>query len=94
MASDAGDPRCGDLGSTCLGDLDCGGGYTCDTAQGACMPMGRPLCGGFAGAACPADSVYTECRYLVRADFGPCLTVEEARCACVPPARTYFVCRP
>ena len=89
--SGSGDPdagaACGDLGKMCTGDSDCGGGFGCNGS--VCLPTGRPICGGFAGATCPAGLV---CQYLSSADFGPCLTPDESACACMGAARTYFVC--
>jgi hypothetical protein len=43
--------------------------------------MGRPDCGGFAGATCDGPT-YTECLELIGADFGPCVTPAERECAC------------
>ncbi|MCB9594474.1 MAG: hypothetical protein H6719_17205 [Sandaracinaceae bacterium] len=84
---------CDDLGKPCTSDTECGGGYTCDTFRHACLPpMGeaRPFCGGFVGAPCPTTGMYTVCNYLTSADIGPCLTPDEALCACMPPAREHF----
>ena len=92
-AGDAG-PICGDLGKPCTSASDCGGGYTCGGEPSACLPpgSGRPDCGGFAGAECPTTGAYTVCRYFARSDYGPCLTTEEAVCACAGRARPYFDC--
>jgi hypothetical protein len=91
-AIDGGGPvGCGDLGKPCEGPSDCSPGYECDDFRGRCLPTGRPICGGFAGADCPAGGIYSECRYLMSADFGPCLTTDEATCACAE-LRDIFVC--
>ena len=46
---------------------------------GICVPD-REGCGGFAGAVCPPEA--PTCLYLEGADFGVCLTAEEADCVC------------
>jgi hypothetical protein len=96
---DAGSPdaSAGDAG-TCFDGLsepcetidDCTSGFECNI--GRCMPQGREVCGGFAGAPCTM-SPYTECLYFTSADFGTCLTPAELACACArSDASTYFVC--
>lgn len=71
---------CGRLGEACFPGADCGPGLECVDGI-ACVPPGRGTCGGFVGAPCPSDGPPV-CTYFPRADYGPCLTVEEAACAC------------
>ncbi|MCS6798298.1 MAG: hypothetical protein NZ898_07185 [Myxococcota bacterium] len=89
-APDAASDDCGDLGKPCGLAGGCTSGYACDDFRGVCLPSGRPICGGFVGAPCP-DGLYRHCRYLMHADFGPCLTAAEAECACTA-LRDLFVC--
>lgn len=64
---------------TCDETDRCPAGFECQI--GRCAPQGRPVCGGFAGATCPAPYV-DPCLYYAGTDFGPCLTPEERACAC------------
>jgi hypothetical protein len=68
-------------GRTCTDTTECDSGLTCDL--GRCIPQGRATCGGFAGRACDATSMYTDCVYRpTGGDVGTCLSPEEHRCVC------------
>jgi hypothetical protein len=60
----------------------CGAGFQC--LQGACTPEGRALCGGFAGAECPAQ--FGVCLMCTGCDYGVCFTEMEKTCVCATPS--------
>jgi hypothetical protein len=67
---------CSELGTACT--ATCGAGFQC--LGGACVPDGRPTCGGFANAMCPQE--FSVCLYCSGCDYGPCLTEAERACVC------------
>jgi len=79
--------ECGTLGRSCADGRSCTAPYVCDESRRVCVPEGRTLCGGFAGATCTDSRTFTECLFYTGADFGPCLTFAEAACVCADATR-------
>ena len=75
-AGEGGGTGCGELGEECSGV--CSGGFEC--LEGVCIPSGRPICGGFAGAECPEGTPL--CMYCASCDYGPCFRTDERACLC------------